>query len=115
MIHRRTTLLLGAAALAAPGTARAADPVTMVDNVELSGTGVTSGSMWKAGVDLAVKEINASGGLLGRPIVVRHQDNQSQAQIAKAVETKAVDDEPYVLLGPIFSGNVNVSSPPRRP
>ena len=111
MIHRRTTLLLGAAALAAPGTARAADPVTMVDNVELSGTGVTSGSMWKAGVDLAVKEINASGGLLGRPIAVRHQDNQSQAQIAKAVEIKAVDDEPYVLLGPIFSGNVNVSSP----
>ena len=111
MIDRRTTLLLGAAALAAPSAAHAADPVTIVDNIELSGTGVTSGSMWKAGVDLAVKEINAAGGILGRLLSVRHEDNQSQAQIAKAVATKAVDEEPYVLFGPIFSGNVNVSSP----
>jgi branched-chain amino acid transport system substrate-binding protein len=110
MINRRTTLLLGAGALLAPRIAKAADKVVLIDDVELSGTGVTSGSMWKAGVDLAVKEINAAGGILGRQIDISHQDNQSQAQIAKAVATKAVDDEPYVLLGPIFSGNVNVSS-----
>ena len=110
MIDRRTTLMLAAGALAAPRLAHAADPIKLIDNVELSGTGVTSGSMWKNGVDLAVKEINAAGGILGRPIQVVHQDNQSQAQIAKAVTTKAVDEEPYVLLGPIFSGDVNVSS-----
>ena len=88
----------------------AAETVKLIDDVELSGTGVTSGSMWKNGVDLAVKEINAAGGILGRQISISHQDNQSQAQIAKAVATKAMDDEPYVLLGPIFSGDVNVSS-----
>ncbi len=104
-------MLLGGAALAAPWAVRAAETVKMSDNVELSGTGVTSGSMWKEGVDLAVKEINASGGILGRQIVVDHQDNQSQAQIAKAIATKEADDEPYVMLGPIFSGDVNVSSP----
>ena len=93
-----------------PQALRAADTVMLIDDVELSGTGVTSGSMWKNGVDLAIKEINAAGGILGRQITVSHQDNQSQAQIAKAVATKAVDDEPYVLLGPIFSGDVNVSS-----
>ena len=108
MIDRRTVLTLAGAALAAP--AHAADTVKMIDNVELSGTGVTSGSMWKNGVDLAINEINAQGGILGRQIVVSHQDNQSQAQIAKAVAIKAADDEPYVMLGPIFSGNVNVSS-----
>ncbi len=109
MLSRRTTLLLGTAALAVPQTSFAADDIKIIDNVELSGTGVTSGSMWQQGVDLAVKEVNAAGGILGRKIAIQHQDNQSQAQIAKAVATKAVDNEPYVMLGPIFSGDVNVS------
>jgi branched-chain amino acid transport system substrate-binding protein len=109
MLNRRQTLMLGASLVATPKFALAADTVKLIDNVELSGTGVTSGSMWKQGVDLAVKEVNAAGGILGRQIVVSHQDNQSQAQVAKAVATKAVDDSPYIMLGPIFSGDVNVS------
>jgi branched-chain amino acid transport system substrate-binding protein len=108
MITRRATLL-ATAAMALPVAARAADDIKLMDNVELSGTGVTSGSMWKMGVDLAVGEINAAGGILGRKIAITHQDNQSQAQIAKAVATKAADAEPYIMLGPIFSGDVNVS------
>jgi branched-chain amino acid transport system substrate-binding protein len=113
MIHRRSTLLgatllLGSAGL--PGrAARAADTVRIMDDVELSGTGVTSGSMWQKGVNLAAKEIAAAGGILGRQLDLTHQDNQSQAQIAKAIATRAVDDEAYVILGPIFSGNVNVT------
>jgi branched-chain amino acid transport system substrate-binding protein len=110
MMHRRTALLLGTAFAAIGLPAAAAEPdVVLIDNVELSGTGVTSGSMWKMGVDLAVNEINAAGGILNRKIIVTHQDNQSQPQIAKAVAIKAVDADPYVLLGPIFSGDVNVT------
>jgi branched-chain amino acid transport system substrate-binding protein len=109
-MHRRTALKLGAAFATLGMPAAAAEPdLVLIDNVELSGTGVTSGSQWKMGVDLAVKEINAAGGILGRKIVITHQDNQSQAQIAKAVATKAADSNPYVMLGPIFSGDVNVS------
>ena len=109
MLSRRSALLLGAAVVAAPHAGFAADDIKIIDNVELSGTGVTSGSMWQQGVDLAVKEVNAAGGILGRKIAILHQDNQSQAQVAKAVATKAVDNDPYVMLGPIFSGDVNVS------
>jgi branched-chain amino acid transport system substrate-binding protein len=113
IIHRRSTLL-GATLLLAGGglrggPARAAETVRILDDVELSGTGVTSGSMWQKGVDLALKEINGAGGILGRQINLSHQDNQSQAQVAKAIATRAVDDESYVILGPIFSGNVNVT------
>ena len=110
MLNRRAALAFGTA-LAAPAAlpARPAEEVLIIDNVELSGPGVTSGSQWKMGVDLAVGEINAAGGILGRKIRIRHLDNQSQAQIAKAVATKAVDEDPYVMLGPIFSGDVNVS------
>jgi len=109
MLSRRSALLLGAAVVALPQSSFAADDIKIIDNVELSGTGVTSGSMWQQGVDLAVKEVNAAGGILGRKIAISHQDNQSQAQVAKAVATKAVDNDPYVMLGPIFSGDVNVS------
>jgi branched-chain amino acid transport system substrate-binding protein len=110
MPNRRTALLLGLSLIAMPATGFAADAtVKIIDNVELSGTGVTSGSMFQQGADIAAKEINAAGGILGRKVALTHQDNQSQAQVAKAVATKAVDEDPYVMLGPIFSGDVNVS------
>jgi branched-chain amino acid transport system substrate-binding protein len=109
MIHRRTALIGAPLLLGLSGRARAADTVRIVDDVELSGTGVTSGSMWQKGVELALKEINASGGILGRQVAMTHQDNQSQAQVAKAIATRAIDDDAYVILGPIFSGNVNVT------
>ncbi len=110
MLNRRSTLLLGSSLLALPATCFAADPtVKIIDNVELSGTGVTSGVMFQQGAELAAREINAAGGILGRKIALTHQDNQSQAQVAKAVATMAVDEDPYVMLGPIFSGDVNVS------
>lgn len=110
MLHRRTALLAGVSLLALPAYGSAADDVVkIIDNVELSGGGVTSGSMFQQGADVAAKEINAAGGILGRKVALTHQDNQSQPQVAKAVATKAVDDDPYVMLGPIFSGDVNVS------
>ena len=43
-------------------------PVRIVGLVELSGTGATSGTNFDNGVKLAVKEINAAGGILGRKI-----------------------------------------------
>ena len=113
MIDRRTSLLGSAALLGAAALpvrpARAAAPILIVNDVELSGTGVTSGSMWAKGVELAVGEVNAAGGILGRQIALTQQDNQSQPQVAKAIASKAVDDETYVILGPIFSGSVNVT------
>lgn len=110
MLNRRIAVLLTTALLLAPRLGTAADPtVKIIDNVELSGTGVTSGSMFQEGADLAAKEINAAGGILNRKIDLSHQDNQSQAQIAKAVATKAADEDPYVTIGPIFSGDVNVA------
>jgi len=77
--------------------------------VELSGTGATSGTNFNDGVKLAVKEINAAGGILGRKIEYMASDTQSQPQIAKALAVKAVDDGAYVVMGPVFSGSILVS------
>src|SRR5215213_7716211 len=84
-------------------------PIKIFGLVELSGTGATSGTNFNDGVKLAVKEINAAGGILGRRIKYAANDTQSQPQIAKALAVKAIDDGAYVVMGPVFSGSILVS------
>ncbi|MGJ4960891.1 ABC transporter substrate-binding protein [Bradyrhizobium sp. HKCCYLRH3061] len=99
------TLLSGAA------YAQSGAPIKIADVAELSGGGATVGNNWKNGIDLAVEEINAKGGILGRKIEVSHADSQSNPGIARAQVQKALDGEPYVLLGPGYSGSVKVTAP----
>ncbi|MEP7181088.1 MAG: ABC transporter substrate-binding protein [Betaproteobacteria bacterium] len=84
-------------------------PVKFVGLVELSGGGATSGTNFDEGAKLAVKEVNAAGGILGRKIDYTSSDTQSQPQIAKALAQQAVDQDAYVVLGPVFSGSILVS------
>ena len=84
-------------------------PVTLVGLMELSGTGATAGTNFDNGVKLAVKEINAAGGILGRKIEYTTMDTQSAPQTAKALAQKAVDQSAYVVMGPVFSGSFIVS------
>lgn len=102
----RIAVSLLSLALAQPALSQA---VKIAGLVELSGTGATSGSNFNDGVKLAVKEINAAGGLLGRRIDYTASDTQSQPQIAKALAVRAVDDSAYVVMGPVFSGSILVS------
>jgi branched-chain amino acid transport system substrate-binding protein len=100
-------LVIGGAALAQPLFAQ--QPVKIYGLVELSGTGATSGTNFNDGVKLAVKQINAAGGVLGRKIEYTPSDTQSQPQTAKALAVRAVDDGAYVVMGPVFSGSILVS------
>src|SRR5206468_34490 len=86
-------------------------PIKLANVAELSGGGATVGNNWKNGIDLAIEEINAKGGLLGRKLEVTHADSQSNPGVARAQVQKALDKEPYVLLGPGYSGSVKVTSP----
>lgn len=95
--------------LLAGGSAQAQQTVNIPDVIELSGAGAVSGTNWKDGVTLAVEEINAKGGILGRKIVTSHSDTQSNPGISRALVQKALDSDPYVLLGPVFSGSVKVN------
>ena len=100
--------LLAALALA-PLTARAQTTVLIPDIAELSGPGAVSGTNWRDGVILAEEEVNAAGGIMGRKIVTSHADTQSNPGVARAQVQKALDDDPYIVLGPIFSGSVKVT------
>jgi branched-chain amino acid transport system substrate-binding protein len=97
--------------LALAAGAQAQQTITLADVAELSGPGATVGTNWKNGIDLAVAEINAKGGILGAKIVVTHADSQSNPGQARAQVQKALDSNPYVLLGPGYSGSVKVTAP----
>src|SRR5256885_14259109 len=106
-IARISTFLL-CLALAPPLFAQS-QAIKVAGLVELSGTGTTSGTNFNDGVKLAVKEINAAGGILGRKVEYTSSDTQSQPQIAKALAMKAKDEDAYVVMGPVFSGSILVS------
>jgi branched-chain amino acid transport system substrate-binding protein len=103
--------LLLATVAAGAAFAQSAGPIKLANVAELSGGGATVGNNWKNGIDLAIEEINAKGGLLGRKLEVTHADSQSNPGVARAQVQKALDNEPYVLLGPGYSGSVKVTSP----
>jgi len=86
-----------------------AQTIKIANIVELSGAGATSGTNFKNGVELAVKEINAAGGILGRKIETTTADTQSNPGVAKGLATKAVDDDVFAVFGPVFSGSILVS------
>ncbi|MGF6229899.1 branched-chain amino acid transport system substrate-binding protein [Inquilinus ginsengisoli] len=98
-----------ALALALAGPAGAEDPIRIADVIELSGAGATVGTNWKNAIEMAVEEINQKGGILGRPLEVTHYDTQTNPGVSRAQVQKALDEEPYVIFGPIFSGSVKVN------
>jgi len=83
--------------------------IKIANIVELSGAGTTSGTMFKNGVEMAIKEINTAGGVLGRKIAFTTEDTQSQPGVAKGLTQKAIDNEVFAIFGPVFSGSIMVS------
>lgn len=109
MRHLAGALVIALAASLTTGAARAQSTVYIPDVIELSGPGAVSGTNWRDGVALAVDEINAAGGILGRKIQTEHLDTQSNPGISRAQVQKVLDKDPYVVLGPIYSGSVKVN------
>ena len=83
--------------------------VYIPDVVELSGPGAVSGTNWRDGAAMAIDEINKAGGILGRKIETEHLDTQSNPGVSRAQIQKVLDRNPYVVLGPIYSGSVKVN------
>ena len=110
-LTRKLALATAISAMAAglAFSAHAADPLKVAELVELTGTGTTAGTNFKNGADLAIKEVNAAGGILGRQIVATTADTQTNPGVSKAMAQKAVDDEVYAVFGPVYSGDIIVS------
>ena len=105
--HFPLAAALALAALATP--VHAQDVIKVAGIYELSGGGASPGTYFRDGVELAVKEINAAGGILGKKIVTTQADTQSQPGVAKGLAAKAVDDGVFAIFGPVYSGSIMVS------
>jgi branched-chain amino acid transport system substrate-binding protein len=86
-----------------------AQDIKIANLVELSGPGATSGTQFKDGIELAIKEINASGGILGKKITYTTEDTQSNPGVAKGLTQKATDNDVFAIFGPVFTGSIMVS------
>jgi len=85
-MNRTVRTLAAAVALAVPFAVSAqTGPIKIYNIVELSCGGATAGTNFDNGVKLAVKEINAGGGILGRKIDLQSLDTQTNPGVAKAL------------------------------
>ena len=96
------------AALGSTSPLHAQSTVYIPAILELSGAGAVSGTNFRDGMLLAIDEINVKGGILGRKIDTPLLDTQSDAGVSRAQVQKVLDNNPYVILGPVFSGSVLV-------
>ena len=76
---------------------------------EISGQLAPSGGNFRDGIILAVEEINARGGMLKQKLDLTLYDTQTNPGVARGQMQKALDTEPYVVFGPVLSGNVKVT------
>ena len=75
-------------------------------NFELSGEVASYGQSDAEGVELAVEEINANGGINGKQIELVKQDNKSDAAEAVSVATRLTSQENVLaIIGAATSGN----------
>jgi len=104
----KATAIAGMLALGA-APVQAQQTVFMPIVIEVSGGGAVSGTNFRDGALMAIDEVNAKGGILGRKIDAPVSDTQSNPGVSRAQVQKAIDGNPYVILGPVFSGSVKVN------
>jgi len=107
IFHRSLLAAACALCLGAPATGAMAadDVVTIGASAPLTGPRANLGRYFKEGVDLAVDEINAAGGVLGKPLKVVFEDDQADnPNVAiNAINRLLKVDHVTAFLGPHFS------------
>ncbi len=110
----KITLLASIALLFASTTSPAARAQDIVIGHfgSLTGGTATFGTSTKEGIDLAVKEINAAGGVLGKKIRIVHEDDQSKPQEATKAAIKLINQDKVVaLIGEVASSRSLAAAP----
>ena len=87
------------------GEGASGDPIKIGLFGPMSGTNAAVGLSQQEGVMMAVKEINAAGGIEGRPIEVISEDDENDATTAVSVVNKLINNNEVVAV----IGSVNSS------
>src|SRR5262245_16096108 len=97
--------LLPFLALASALAVRAAEPIKVGEFACLTGKDATFGQSQHKGIQLALEEINAAGGVLGSQIELVSEDNQSKSGESATIARKLLSrDKVIAILGEVTSG-----------
>jgi branched-chain amino acid transport system substrate-binding protein len=96
----------------ASGPTSAAEPIKIGLSLSLTGATAPAGKQVLAGLEIWRDHLNASGGLLGRPVVLVYYDDQSNPANAPGIYAKLLSvDKVDLLIGP-YSTNVIAAAMP---
>jgi branched-chain amino acid transport system substrate-binding protein len=111
-IVKSALCLLAAAVGLAALAAQAADPIKIGMVAPLTGPGAESGRFQTQGAKLAADEVNKAGGVLGRPLELVIEDDQTtNPGVVLAFSKLAGNAEFAAFLGPIRSTQIHAMAP----
>ncbi|MEZ5429566.1 MAG: ABC transporter substrate-binding protein [Pyrinomonadaceae bacterium] len=94
------------------GNADAGATIKVGIYADLSGATSSFGQSTKNGIELAIEEINANGGVLGKKLEPIIEDDQGRPEQAKTVVQKLISqDKVQVVLGEVASTNSLAAAP----
>ncbi len=113
MAMLRSLLLAGAlTGMVSILTARAAGEIPIGEYASLTGGSASFGQSSHKGTELAIEEINAAGGVLGKKLKLITEDDQSQAgQPATIVRKLISQDKVVAILGEVASSKSLEAAP----
>jgi branched-chain amino acid transport system substrate-binding protein len=107
----RAVLPALAVALLSGTPAHAADPYQVNVIMPLTGGASFLGQAEQQALQLVEKQVNASGGIQGRPLALVFHDDQSSPQISVQLASQIVPTHPAVMLGSSIVGMCNAIAP----
>src|SRR5271157_6599545 len=113
MLNRMISRILLAAALSTSSCfGRAAEPLKIGMVASLTGSAAEVGRYETQGAKLAAEEVNKAGGVLGRPIELVIEDNQTtNPGVVLAFSKLAGDKDIPAFIGPTFSTQIHAIAP----
>src|SRR5437879_10686447 len=105
-------LLLPAGVIFGASAAKAAEPIKVGSSMPLTGGLASNGKAILAAYQMWEEDINAKGGLLGRPVKLIYYDDQSNPSLVPAIYAKLFDIDKIDLVFTSYGTNLSVPSMP---
>jgi len=110
--RRGCAILFAICMLLVPAAVKAAEPLKVGLSVALTGGVAPIGKQVLAALQIWRDDLNAKGGLLGRPVELVYYDDQSNPQNVPGLYTKLIDvDKVDLLIGPYATNMVAPAIP----
>lgn len=105
-------LALLAAIVTGPSAGTAAEPIKVGFSMPLTGSLASSGKAILAAYQMWEEDINAKGGLLGRPVKIIYYDDQSNPSLVPGIYAKLLDIDKIDIVFTSYGTNLSVPSMP---